>query len=58
LLIRKLPQEVKGSYLIGGVLLGMALWVYLQLKQKGVLETKRARERTEQSRVLRTFPRR
>src|SRR5260370_468519 len=50
--------DVLGSYLIGGVLLGMALWVYLQLKQRGVLETKRARERTEQSRVLRTFPRR
>jgi membrane-associated phospholipid phosphatase len=51
-------SDVLGSYLIGGVLLGMALWVYLQLKQRGVLETKRTRERTDQSRVLRTFPRR
>lgn len=38
--------DVLGSYLIGGVLLGIALWLYLQLKQRGVLETKGARKRT------------
>jgi membrane-associated phospholipid phosphatase len=29
--------DVLGSYLIGGVLLGISLWIYLQLKQRGVL---------------------
>jgi membrane-associated phospholipid phosphatase len=38
------PTDVLGSYLIGGTLLGIALWIYLQLKQRGVLETK-GRER-------------
>jgi len=28
------------AYLIGGVLLGTALWVYLRLKKKEVLSTK------------------
>ncbi len=37
-------SDVLGSYLIGGALLGIALWIYLQLKQRGVLETK-GRER-------------
>ena len=30
-------SDVLGAYLIGGVLLGMALWIYLYLKGKGVL---------------------
>lgn len=34
------PTDVLGSYLIGGTLLGMTLWIYLQLKQRGVRETK------------------
>jgi undecaprenyl-diphosphatase len=50
-------SDVLGSYLIGGVLLGLALYLYLQLKERGVLETKRIRERTEMSKVLRPFPR-
>ena len=28
-------SDVLGSYLIGGVLLGMALWIYLRLKREG-----------------------
>jgi undecaprenyl-diphosphatase len=30
-------SDVLGAYLIGGVLLGIALWIYLDLKGKGVL---------------------
>jgi len=37
-------SDVLGSYLIGGVLLGIALWIYVQLKQRGVLETKSAKK--------------
>jgi membrane-associated phospholipid phosphatase len=33
-------SDVLGAYLIGGVLLGIALWLYLRLKRKGVLATK------------------
>ena len=50
-------SDVLGSYLIGGVLLGIALYLYLRLKQRGVLETKRIRRHTEMSRLLRSFPR-
>ena len=32
-------SDVLGSYLIGGVLLGLAIVVYLPLKERGVLET-------------------
>ena len=49
-------SDVLGSYLIGGVLLGIALWIYLKLKERGVLETKRAQERTHRSKLLRSFP--
>ncbi len=49
-------SDVLGSYLIGGVLLGLALWIYLQLKQRGVLETKRAKKRTDNSKLFRSFP--
>lgn len=50
-------SDVLGSYLIGGVLLGIALYIYLRLKQRGVLETERIRHHTEMSRLLRPFPR-
>jgi membrane-associated phospholipid phosphatase len=30
-------SDVLGAYLIGGVLLGISLWIYLKLKEKGVL---------------------
>ena len=33
-------SDVLGSYLIGGVLLGVTLWLYLQLKQRGILTPK------------------
>ncbi len=33
-------SDVLGAYLIGGVLLGIALWLYLRLKKKGVLAAK------------------
>ncbi len=48
-------SDVLGSYLIGGVLLGIALWIYLKLKERGVLETKRARKRTQKSKLFRSF---
>ena len=49
-------SDVLGSYLIGGVLLGMTLWIYLRLKREGVLQTERARKTTQRSRLLRSFP--
>ena len=39
----------------GAVLLGVTLWIYLKLKRRGILETKSMRQRTLQSKVLRTF---
>jgi len=43
-------SDVLGAYLIGGFLLGMALWIYLDLKGRGVLDPsgKRARQFREQ----------
>ncbi len=32
--------DVLGAYLIGGILLGISLWIYRRLKNKGVLEHK------------------
>ena len=34
-------SDVLGSYLIGGALLGVTLWLYLNLKARGVLGLKR-----------------
>jgi membrane-associated phospholipid phosphatase len=51
-------SDVLGSYLIGGVLLGITLWIYLQLKRRGVLESGMAFRRTEGSKVFRSFSRR
>ncbi len=39
------PSDVLGAYLIGGVLLGIALWIYLALKGKGVLAPRGIRAR-------------
>jgi membrane-associated phospholipid phosphatase len=50
-------SDVLGSYLIGAALLGVTLWIYLKLKERCILETKRMRQRTGQSKVLRSFPR-
>jgi membrane-associated phospholipid phosphatase len=33
-------SDVLGSYLIGGALLGVTLWIYLKLKERGVLSKK------------------
>jgi membrane-associated phospholipid phosphatase len=49
-------SDVLGSYLIGGVLLGLAIVVYLPLKERGVLQTPRARARMKRKRTLRSFP--
>jgi membrane-associated phospholipid phosphatase len=38
-------SDVLGAYLIGGVLLGIALWIYLALKSKGVLAPRGNRAR-------------
>jgi membrane-associated phospholipid phosphatase len=50
-------SDVLGAYLIGGVLLGIALWVYLKLKERGIMETERARNRSLRSDSFRTFNR-
>ena len=39
------PSDVLGAYLIGGVLLGISLWIYLALKGKGVLASRGIRAR-------------
>ncbi len=49
-------SDVLGSYLIGGVLLGITLWIYLLLKDRGTLETEHMRTRMTGSSMLRTFP--
>jgi membrane-associated phospholipid phosphatase len=49
-------SDVLGSYLIGGVLLGLAIIVYLPLKERGVLQTPRARARMREKKALRSFP--
>ena len=49
-------SDVLGAYLIGGVLLGLALIVYLPLKERGVLQTPRARARMKRKRAVRSFP--
>jgi membrane-associated phospholipid phosphatase len=49
-------SDVLGSYLIGGVLLGLTIAVYLPLKERGVLQTPRARARMKRKRTLRSFP--
>jgi undecaprenyl-diphosphatase len=46
-------SDVLGAYLIGGVLLGISLWIYLRLKQRGVLEKKGEKN----SSVLHSFSR-
>ncbi len=49
-------SDVLGAYLIGGVLLGLAVVVYLPLKERGVLQTPRARARMREKKSLRSFP--
>jgi membrane-associated phospholipid phosphatase len=49
-------SDVIGAYLIGGVLWGLAVGLYLPLKGRGVLETPRARARMREKKALRSFP--
>ena len=49
-------SDVLGAYLIGGVLLGLAVGFYLPLKEHGVLETPDARTRMKEKKALRSFP--
>ena len=49
-------SDVIGDYLIGGVLWGLAVGLYLPLKERSVLETRRSRARMREKRFLRSFP--
>ena len=49
-------SDVIGAYLIGGVLWGLAVGLYLPLKERTVLETRRSRARMREKRFLRSFP--
>jgi len=49
-------SDVLGAYLIGGVLLGLAVGFYLPLKERGVLETPETRARMKKKKALRSFP--
>ncbi len=49
-------SDVLGAYLIGEALLGLAVGVYLPLKERGVLETPEARARMKKKKALRSFP--
>src|SRR5260370_22444104 len=48
-------SDVLGAYLIDGVLLGLAVGVYLPLKERGVLETPKARARMKEKKAFRSF---
>ena len=50
-------SDVLGAYLIGGVLLGIALWIYIKLKERRIMETERALIRQERSNAFRSFKR-
>jgi undecaprenyl-diphosphatase len=49
-------SDVLGAYLIGGVLLGLAVGFYLLLKERSVLETPETRARMRKKKMLRSFP--
>jgi len=49
-------SDVIGAYLMGETLLGLALGVYLLLKERGVLETPGVRARMKENKALRSFP--
>ena len=49
-------SDVIGAYLIDGVLWGLAVGLYLPLKERGALETRRSRNRMREKRFLRSFP--
>jgi membrane-associated phospholipid phosphatase len=49
-------SDVLGAYLIGGVLLGLAVGLYLLLKERSLLETPETRARMREKKALRSFP--
>ena len=49
-------SDVLGAYLIGEALLGLAVGVYLPMKERGALETPEARARMKEKKALRSFP--
>ena len=49
-------SDVIGAYLIGGVLWGLAVGLYLPRKERTMLETRRSRARMKEKRFLRSFP--
>ena len=49
-------SDVIGAYLIGGVLWGLAVGLYLPLKERGVLQTPKVRARMREKKSLRSFP--
>jgi membrane-associated phospholipid phosphatase len=49
-------SDVLGAYLIGETLLGLAVALFLLLKERNVLETPQARARMEDNEALRKFP--
>lgn len=50
-------SDVLGAYLIGGVLLGVTLWIYMKMKERGIMETERARARPMRYSAFRSFHR-
>lgn len=48
-------SDVLGAYLISGVLLGIALWIYLNLKRKGVLAPKSKRAKHFREKYVRAM---
>jgi membrane-associated phospholipid phosphatase len=49
-------SDVLGGYLISGVLLGIALWIYLDLKGRGVLAPRRKRAKRFHEKYLKPTP--
>ena len=48
-------SDVLGAYLFSGVLLGIALWIYLHLKEKGVLAPRGKRAQYFREKYLRQW---
>jgi undecaprenyl-diphosphatase len=49
-------SDVLSAYLIGGVLLGFAVSIYLPLKERGVLESPGVRAKIKEKKAFRSFP--
>ena len=48
-------SDVLGAYLFSGILLGIALWIYLHLKEKGVLAPRGERAKSFQEKYVRPW---